>query len=176
MRLLLCTNVEELGIVGDIVEVSAGYARNFLLPKRLATEPTQANMRALAEARKAAELERSRQRKELEALAERIKDVEVTIRAKANEEGVLYGSVGTREIADALAEEEYFLKPEQIMLDHPLRQLDNVSVEVRFADDLRSTVKVWVVREKSEDDASPEDSDESQVGREAGSDDNSISE
>jgi large subunit ribosomal protein L9 len=149
MKLLLCKNVDRLGIVGDVVNVSEGYARNYLLPYRLATEPSTANMRILAEARKAAELERAKQRTALEKLAERLSGVEITIPARANEAGVLYGSVGKREITHALHAEGYFVSPDHVLLSHPLRQLDNTEVEIRLAPDLRSSVKVWVVREKT---------------------------
>ncbi len=168
MKLLLCKNVDKLGIVGDVVEVSAGYARNYLVPTGLATEPTEANMRALAEERRIAEHERTRKRAELQALAERIEGAEVTIRARTNQDGVLYGSVGPREIATALEEEDFFIDPAQIVLDRPIRHLDTVSVEVKLADDLRSTIKVWVVREKTEED---EDEEEVDADREVGADD-----
>jgi large subunit ribosomal protein L9 len=151
MKLLLCKNVDRLGIVGDIVDVSAGYGRNYLVPQGLATEPTEANIRALAEARRAAELERVRHREQLEALARRLEDVEVTVRARANEEGVLYGSVGSREISAALVEEGHPILPDQIALESPIRHLDNVAVDVKLAEDLRATVKVWVVRAKTDD-------------------------
>ncbi len=171
MKLLLCKNIEKLGIVGDVVNVTAGYGRNYLMPHGLATEPTQANVRALAKARRAAELERARERAELESLADRMKDVEVTIRARTNEDGVLYGSVGSREIVEALADEGYYLKPEQIALDTPIRHLDNVSVDIVLGEDLRSSVKVWVVREKTGEDGTDGSDDERTTGREAGTDD-----
>lgn len=173
MKLLLCKNISKLGIVGDIVEVTAGYGRNYLVPEGLATEPTQANIRALAEARRLAEHERIRERKLLVALGERLEGVEVTIRARTNEEGVLYGSVGVREIAAALAEEGHPITPDQIVLDTPIRQVDSVAVEIKLDDDVSSTVKVWVVREKmaKEDDAEGLDEEEEEAGREAGIDD-----
>ncbi|MBI4717831.1 MAG: 50S ribosomal protein L9 [Planctomycetes bacterium] len=174
MKLLLCKNVAPLGIVGDVVEVSAGYARNYLLPQRLATEPTQSNMRKLAEARKAAELERAQHRAQLESLVARMNGVEVTIHARANTEGVLYGSVGKREIAHALNADGHPILPDHVVLQRPIRHLDNLAVELRFADDLRSTIKVWVVREKiaGEDDELDQDAEGAAEGREADEDDN----
>ncbi|MBU0717814.1 MAG: 50S ribosomal protein L9 [Planctomycetes bacterium] len=169
MKLLLCKNIDKLGIVGDVVNVAPGYARNCLLPLGLATEPTETNMRALAEARRAAEMERARKRVELEALAEKMQDAEVTIRARANEEGALYGSVGVREIVSALAEEGFYVKPEQVDLDRPIRHLDTITVDVKLADDLRTSVKVWVVPDKTAEGEELEDSDEAdEPGREAG--------
>lgn len=170
MKLLLCKNVDHLGIVGDVVDVSAGYARNYLLPQHIATEPTEANTRKLAEARRIAEEEIAHKRKQLEALAAQLNDVEVTIRARANEDGVLYGSVGRREITDALAEEGYIIKPDHVALTEPIRRLDNVVVELHLAPEISAAVKVWVVREKpveeSDDDEAP-----SEAGMEAGSHD-----
>lgn len=170
MKLLLCKSVEKLGIVGDIVEVSAGYGRNYLVPQGLATTPTETNIRKLAVARRVAEQDRIRQREELERWAQRLEGVEVTVRARANEEGVLYGSVGTREIAAALAEEGYPITPEQVALDAPIRHLDNVAVELQLAGELRATVKVWVVRDKTTSDGE-EASEEGEGGKEAGPDD-----
>lgn len=174
MKLLLCRNVTKLGIVGDIVNVSSGYGRNYLLPRGLATEPTDANMRKLAKARLFAEQERLEERKMVEALAKRLDEVEVTVRARANEEGVLYGSVGPREITAALVEEGHPVHVDQIVLDAPIRHLDNVAVTVKFAEDLKSTVKVWVVREKTdgEDEQNEQEAAEARkAGTEAGTHD-----
>lgn len=173
MKLLLCKNVDKLGIVGDVVEVTAGYARNYLLPQGIATEPTEVNMRALAEARRAAELDRARKRTELEQLSEKLEGVEVTIRARANEEGALYGSVGVRDIVEALAEEGYYLRSEQVALERPIRHLDTVSVDVRLAEDLCSAVKVWVVPDKTDREDTAVETDEGEAGKEAGADDDS---
>jgi len=173
MKLLLCKNVENLGIVGDVVEVKTGYARNYLLPHGLATEPTRGNMKRLAEARRIAERERAAERERMEALCERLEGAEVTIRAKANEEGHLYGSVGKKDIAAALDAEGFFLKPDQILLPSPLRHLDNVQVDVRLDSDLSCVIKVWVVRERSEgeEDETPEAEGSTEiVSKEAGKD------
>ncbi len=174
MKLLLCKNIPALGIVGDIVEVSAGYARNYLLPRRLATEPTDANVRALAEARKHAEVDRERRRAELEKLAQRMNEVEITVSAKANEQGHLYGSVSAKEISAALLDEGYPIQPDQVLLDDAIRQLDTVPVDVRLAEGLTSQIKVWVVRDRTEDDDEDEEAHEEardRTGREAGEDD-----
>ena len=171
MKLLLCKNVQNLGIVGDTVNVSAGYARNYLLPQRLATEPTELNIRRLAGARKVAELEVARERARMEEAAKRLEGVEITVSARANEEGVLYGSVGRREIVAALAEEGHIVLPDHVALQTPIRRIDTVAVEVRFADDIRSQIKVWVVREKTGEGDDAEGVTTDEVGREAGADD-----
>jgi large subunit ribosomal protein L9 len=146
MKLLLTKDVPRLGIVGDVVDVAPGFARNYLLPNRLATQPTEANMRALAEERAKAEERRRLAREELRARAEKLADVEVTIAAPANQEGVLYGSVGPREIAAALREEGHDVESSQVDLRTPIRHLDNVLVDVVLAEEIATKVKVWVVR------------------------------
>ena len=104
MKLLLCKSIVKLGIVGDIIDVAPGYGRNYLVPQGLATEPTPANMRALAEARRNAEEERVQQQAQLKQLAARIDCVDVTIRSKANRTAHLYGSVGSRKIVTTMAD------------------------------------------------------------------------
>ena len=168
MKLLLRQTVSPLGIVGDVVDVADGYGRNYLLPQRLAVEPTEANVRSLVEARKEAERERAAERSMLKRIAARLADVEVTIKARANEDGVLYGSVGRKDIAAALDEEGHAVSPDQVLLADPIRMLDNVVVDIRLADDLHASVKVWVVRELIEGEES--EGGEALAGKEAGSD------
>jgi large subunit ribosomal protein L9 len=150
MKILLRKNVSKLGIIGDVVEVKNGYARNYLFPSGLATHPTETNIRALAEARKHAEHERAEMEAVLRSAAERLSGVEVTIQARANEEGVLYGSVGAREIAAALVAEGHEVEADHIKLKEPIRHLDHVTVPVKLLDDLTVDVVVWVVRERKE--------------------------
>ncbi len=151
MKLILKKDVKHLGFVGDVVEVKEGYARNCLLPQNLALAPTESNVKAVAEERaKAAEQRRMRE-EERKAAAERLAGTEITIRAAANAEGVLYGSVGPREIAAALRHEGHTIEAEQVDLHDPIRHLDNLVVPVRFAEDTTVDVKVWVVREAGSD-------------------------
>ncbi|MFQ5491370.1 MAG: 50S ribosomal protein L9 [Phycisphaerae bacterium] len=163
MKLLLTKDVDSLGYVGEVVTVSAGYARNYLLPHHLATEPTEANMRRLADERKKAEERRRTLREARLALAETLSGVEVTIAAAANEDGVLYGSVGPREISAALRDEDYPVEPSHVQLHDPIKHLDNVQVDVKLADDITTQVKVWVVRSK----ATEVDADEAGEGSDA---------
>jgi large subunit ribosomal protein L9 len=162
MKLLLKRDIPRLGIVGDVVDVSAGYARNYLLPQDLATQPTDANMRALADARRQAEERRRKLREQLQAVADAIADVEVTIEAAANEEGVLYGSVGPREVAAALRDLGHDVNASHVQLREPIKHLDNVMVPVVLSENISTQVKVWVVRSK----AALED-EEREEGREA---------
>lgn len=147
MKLLLLEDVRKLGHVGDVVEVKAGYARNYLLPQRLATEPTDENIKAIEDRKRSAAAARAKLLREFTELAERIKDASITIEAAANEEGTLYGGVHKKDIASALNAQGFPVLPDHVMLDTPIRTLDNRMVTLEFTDELRTQVKVWVVRE-----------------------------
>lgn len=147
MRLLLLKDVPKLGHLGDVVDVKDGYARNYLVPQLLATEPTEENIKAIEEEKKRAAAERAKRLKVYTDLVEQLQDVSVTIEAAANPEGTLYGSVGAKEIADALHAQGHAVRPEHIELDHGIRTLDNRSVTIRFTDEISTDIKVWVVRQ-----------------------------
>jgi len=159
MRLLLKKDIPSLGMVGDVVEVSTGYARNYLIPHHLGVEPTKANMKEIEAAKRLAAEERLRRHQRLEAEAERLKEVEVTIAAAANPQGHLYGSVGPREIAAALRDEGYAVEAGQVQLHESIRQLDNRPVPIRFSEELEVEVKVWVVRERGAGDLEGEETE-----------------
>ena len=170
MKVLLRKNVAYLGKIGDVVDVKPGYARNYLVPQRLAVEPTEGNLKAI-EAEKQAYLEElAKERAEIEAKATLIQGKEITIAARANEEGHLYGSIGPAQISSALAEAGAFVDAEFIKLDEPIQQLDKYDVKVNFSQDVSATIHVWVlpIRESGEeagsvpavDDAPPEVPDE----------------
>lgn len=157
MQVLLVKDVYKLGHVGDVVEVKPAYARNYLVPQRLAVDPTPENIKGIeAEKQRAAE-ERARRAREYQELAARLADVSVTIEAAANPEGTLYGSVGPREIAAALQALGHAVLPEHVALESPIRTLDNVAVTIRLTDEVSAQVKVWVVREGARDDAEQEE-------------------
>jgi len=160
MKVLLCRNVPKLGVIGDVVEVKAGYARNYLIPQGVGAHPTKANLEAIEEdkARNLAEL--SKKREEVESRAEAVRGKEITISARANEEGHLYGSVGPAQICAVLAEEGVFIEPEVVRLDEPIRLLDKYDVPLVFAEGVTATVHVWVVRLREEDDPDTEDAED----------------
>jgi large subunit ribosomal protein L9 len=147
MKLLLRRDIPKVGLAGDVIEVSEGYARNYLIPHHLGVEPTKANMKRIEEDKRLAEEERRLRRAAVEQMASRMNNVEVTISAACNREGHLYGSVGPREIAAALRDEGHVVEAKQVQLREPIRQLDTVVVPVLLADDIQVDVKVWVVRE-----------------------------
>lgn len=146
MKVLLRRNVAMLGKIGQVVDVRAGYARNYLLPQQLAVEPTAGNLKAVEAEKERYLQELAAMRSELEAKAQAVRGKEVTIAARANEEGRLYGSVGPAQIVAALAEQGVFIAAENIVLDSPIRQLDKYDVELLFGEDVKSMIHVWVVR------------------------------
>jgi large subunit ribosomal protein L9 len=147
MRLLLLEDVRKLGHVGDIVEVKAGFARNYLLPERLAAEPTEANIKGIEEKRKVASAERAKRLREFGELAERMKDVSITIEVAANPEGTLYGAIREKDIADALHGQGFPVRAEHVLLEAPIRTLDNRVVRLEFTEEITVPIKLWVVRE-----------------------------
>lgn len=151
IELLLTETVDNLGIVGDVVNVRTGYARNFLLPRGLAETPTQELIDALAEKRRKAELELAQLRKDREAMIEKMQEVEITLERSCNDQGQLYGSVTQKDIADALAEQGYSVKPREVRLPHTIKRVDSYRVPVKLDSDLETEIKVWVVADRELD-------------------------
>ena len=114
MQLVLTEDVTNLGKQGDLVEVKAGYGRNYLLPNGLATVPTEHNMRLLDRYKQRVQAAREARIADLKIVAEQIQRVSVTIEANANEEGHLYGSVGAPEISKALKAQNLMVEPDMV--------------------------------------------------------------
>ena len=145
IELLLIQSVEHLGKHGDVVEVKAGFANNYLIPQGLATVATDHHKRMVAKhEEKLAELAKLK-RKEFETAADQLEKLSLTIEANANEEGHLYGSVGAAEIVNALKQSDVNIRQEQIKLDGVLKELGLYTVKVRLHADVEADLKVWVV-------------------------------
>ena len=153
MKVLLTQTLERIGIVGEVMDVSDGFARNYLLPKGLAIQPTEGNIKRLEQARKDYESKLKLIREEKEKLAEKLQGVEVTLIRNANEEGHLFGSVSRRDIAEELQKLGFAVQPDDVRQDDSLRRIDTYTVPVSLAPDLKADVKVWVMREKKEAEA-----------------------
>ncbi|RME74756.1 MAG: 50S ribosomal protein L9 [Planctomycetota bacterium] len=149
MRLLLRDTVEGLGVIGDVVDVKPGYARNYLLPAGLAVAVTPDNLLAV-ERRKQQLLAEERARKaELEKIGKDLEGKRVTVRALAGEEGKLYGSVGAAQIAQAFADEGYPVSEKAVLIAEPIKELGVYEVQLKLHKELEPvTAKVWVVEEK----------------------------
>jgi len=145
VKVLLCEDAEGLGWLGDVVEVNAGYARNYLLPQGLAVIPTEANLRSLAEEKVKRAEQRERDRNQLEKAAAAVNGAEAVVAAKANEQGVLFGSVGKDEIAKNLREQGFEVTDEMVQLPENIKQVGSHSVTVKLAADLTAAINVVVV-------------------------------
>jgi large subunit ribosomal protein L9 len=148
VKLLLNESIKHVGRVGDVVEVSPGYARNFLLPKGLAAEPTPGNVKKIEARRKEIERQERERREQQEALIKQLEGVEVTLERKANERGHLFGSVSATDIAKALQLQGFNINPDDVNLPGKLDRIEKYTVVIRFAEDLSSDVKVWVAPDK----------------------------
>jgi large subunit ribosomal protein L9 len=152
VKLLLTENVDNLGIVGDVVNVRVGYARNFLLPRDLATEPSDELLAQLAEKRKQAEKQLAELRAHRESLIQKIDGLELTLTRSCNDQGHLYGSVTQQDIAEALTELGYEVKPREVRLPGTIKRVDTFEILIKFDSDLEANIKLWVVADRSLDD------------------------
>lgn len=144
VKLLLVENVEALGIVGDVVNVRIGYARNFLLPRELATQPSEEKVKALASKRAEAEKLLAAQRKEREQLSNKLQGVEVKLIRSCNDQGVLYGSITQQDISTALNAMGHSVKPRDIRIGQVMKRVDKYEVHVKLDRDLDATLKLVV--------------------------------
>jgi large subunit ribosomal protein L9 len=144
MQLVLTEDVTDLGKQGDVVEVKPGYGRNYLLPRGLATVPTDHNLKLVARYKQRVAQAREARIADLKVLAEQIKNTPLTIDANANEEGHLYGSVGPAEIAQALKAKNIHADAEHVKMDAPIKELGVFEVKLNLGHDIESTVRVLV--------------------------------
>jgi len=147
MEVILREHVDNLGQRGDVVKVAAGYARNYLLPRKLALTVTEANRKQIARERKVADAREAEERQTAEAFASRLAQVELVIARRVGETGALYGSVTSADLAEALAAKGLEVDRRKIQLDEPIKQLGDVTVPVKLHRDVASSVKVSVVKE-----------------------------
>jgi large subunit ribosomal protein L9 len=146
MQLVLTEDVPKLGKQGDVVEVRAGYGRNYLLPRGLATVPTEHNLRLLERYKERVQQAREARITDLKALAGQIQRTTITIEANANEEGHLYGSVAEVEISRALKAQNLMIEPEMVRLEGPIKELALYAVKINLGYEIETEVKVVVVR------------------------------
>src|SRR5690606_28953474 len=151
VKLLLTETVDNLGIVGDVVNVRLGYARNYLLPRQMATTPSEEALKAIAAKRAEAERMLAEQRKQREQLIKKLDGLEVTIQRSCNDQGILYASVTQQEIATALTSLGYPVKPRDVRLQQPIKRVDTYEIHIKFEADLEAAVKLWVVADRKLD-------------------------
>ena len=143
MKVILRKNYDQLGKIGDLVDVKDGFARNFLLPRQIAYIATQGNIRSLEEEKQQIA---KKEVKELEAaklLAVDLEKISITIPVKVGEEDRIFGSVTNQMIADALKEKKYDIDKRKIDLDEPIKALGIYSISIKLHPDVNAVVKTW---------------------------------
>lgn len=149
MEVILREHVETLGRRGDIVKVAEGYARNYLLPRKLALPVTDNNKRQIERERKLAEARDMEEKGAAEAIATRLMQLEVEIPRRVGEHETLYGSVTTADIAQALKDKGFDIDKRRIALAEPLKALGETTVPVKIHRDVTAQVKVKVVPQRA---------------------------
>jgi large subunit ribosomal protein L9 len=147
MKVFLKEDVKSLGKIGEVVTVSDGYARNFLLPKKLAVEANTKNIKEFEHHKRVLQERAAKLRAEFKTLAEKLSALSLTIKAKAGEEEKLFGSVTNMDIAEALKEAGHDIDKKKIVLDEPIKRLGEYTVEVKIDAEISAQVKVNVVAE-----------------------------
>lgn len=148
LKLLLTENVDSLGIVGDVVRVRLGYARNFLLPFGLATPPSDDLIKDLATRRAEAEKQLAELRTQREAMISKLDGQQLTMTRACNDQGHLYGSVTQQDIAVALKEVGFDIKPREVRLPGTIKRIDTYDIHIKVDSDLGADVKLWVVADR----------------------------
>jgi len=147
MKVILRKDFGTLGKVGEIINVKDGYARNYLIPNKLAYTASNGNVRALEEERKSLEAKASQEVIAAEALSVELEKVSVTIPVQVGEEDKLFGSVTAQMISDVLKEKGFEIDKRKIELDDQIKALGIYEVKVKLHPSVSTTIKVWVVRQ-----------------------------
>ena len=147
MEVILRDHVDNVGKRGDIVKVADGFARNYLLPRKLALPATEANKQWISRERKIAESREAEERVAAEAVADRLAALDLQIARKVGENDTLYGSVTNADIADLLKEKGFDLDRRKILLPDAIRSLGETHVPVKLHRDVTAQLKLTVVKE-----------------------------
>jgi large subunit ribosomal protein L9 len=149
IEVILKEPVDNLGHRGDVVKVANGYARNYLLPRKLALAVTSGNKRQIDAEKKRAAAKEAEERTVADALASRLSQAEVVVARRVGEKDVLYGSVTTADVAEALARQGFEIDKRKLTLAEPIKALGEYSVPVRLHRDVTAPIKVLVVKDEA---------------------------
>lgn len=148
MRVILREDLDNLGAAGEVVTVKPGYGRNFLLPRGLAVQATEKDVARLEHERRIIAARAAKRATELKGEVDKLSQVSVSITRQVGEGDKLYGSVTTRDIADALKEKGVIVDSKKIQLAEPLKTLGMAEVPIKLGRDATATIKVWVVKKE----------------------------
>ncbi len=147
MKVILRKDIETLGSIGDIVDVKEGYARNFLIPRKIAYTALSGNLRALEDEKKSIARKSEKELHVAEKISTDLEKVSVTIPVQVGEEDKIFGSVTTQMIADALKEKEFDIDKRKIEIEESIKTLGIYNVNIKLHSNINASIKVWVVRE-----------------------------
>ena len=147
MKVILRQNFEPLGQIGDVIEVKDGYARNYLLPHKIAYTALKGNIRALEEEKQNVAKKTQQELNAAEKLAAELEKVSITIPVQVGEEDKIFGSVTTQMIVDSLKEKDYDVDKRKIEIEETIKTLGIYSVNIKLHTSVSTKIKVWVVRE-----------------------------
>jgi len=148
MQVILRDDMDNLGKSGEVVNVKPGYARNYLLPRGHAIKATASDVKRIEHEKRVIAARTAKLSKEAQAEADRLSAVSVSIARAVGEEDKLYGSVTSRDIAEALAEKGVKVDSKKIHLDEPLKTLGMSEVQIKLGRGVNATIKVWVVKKE----------------------------
>lgn len=151
MEVILRQDLDELGLEGDIVNVAKGYARNYLMPKGLALEASPENINSLELQRKKIEIRKLNAKENAEKVKQQIEEMEITFKHKAGEEGKLYGSVTSMDIASHLESKGIIIDRKKIVLEKPIKELGEFEAKVKIYPEVTGEIKVKIVPEKEKE-------------------------
>lgn len=146
MEVILRQAVESLGKPGDVVKVSNGYARNYLLPHGVAFEATPGNLKRIQQERDRLDAAENERRDAAKGLAERLELIQLTFSARVGEEGKLFGSVGAADIAQQLETQGFHIEKRQVDLHEPIKALGVYRIPIRLHADVKPEIRVWVIK------------------------------
>ncbi|MFC2083801.1 50S ribosomal protein L9 [Bacteroidota bacterium] len=147
MKVILRKNFEQLGKIGNVVDVKDGYARNYLIPRKIVYPALEGNIRTLEEEKKQHAKKQEKELGTAQKLSSELEKVSVTIPVKVGEEDKIFGSVTAQMIADSLKEKDYDIDKRKIEIDEPIKSLGIYTVNIKLHPEVTATVKTWVVRE-----------------------------
>jgi large subunit ribosomal protein L9 len=150
MEIILRETIESLGRAGEIVKVANGYARNYLLPRKLAYPVTAGNMKVMEFERQSLLRKEAKQKDDAEKLKQILDPVEIVIRRKAGEHAALYGSVTNSDVAEALEKKGFQVEKRKIHMDDHIKNLGEFVIPIRLFKDVTANIKLRVEAEKEE--------------------------
>ena len=147
MKIILKEDYENLGKVGEVIEVKAGFARNYLIPKQVALQATPQNLRVIEQEKARDKIKLSKDKRDVELLAKQLKEVSLTANVQVGEEDKIFGAVTSQNICELLSSKGFEIDKRKILLVEPLKALGVFEVPIKLHTEVEVKIKVWVVKE-----------------------------